>query len=140
MLLVQWNPIKIIFKIPKWLQINFSPIFWCRESCYPIFHIFYFWRKIIWIISNNSKFKNNSKRTLNLILWNSQLIFHMLWRSHFIFARENHWVAWSLWIRKYFQMEFKYFSNTLFIYLNGRSHVIFSLGFCGERNLNSWRS
>ena len=31
--------------------------------------------------------------------------------------------------KKYFPMEFKYFSNTLFI-LNGRSHVIFSLGFC----------
>ena len=29
-------------------------------------------------------------------------------------------------------MEFKYFSNTLFI-LNGRSHVIFSLGFCSSK-------
>ena len=37
-------------------------------------------------------------------------------------------------------MEFKYFSNTLFIYLNGRSHVIFSPGFRGEKNLNSRRS
>ena len=39
-----------------------------------------------------------SKRTLNLILLNSQLVFHMFWRSHFIFSHENHWVAWSLWI------------------------------------------
>ena len=36
---------------------------------------------------------------LNLILLNSQLIFHMFWRSHFTFSHENHWVAWSLWIR-----------------------------------------
>ena len=37
--------------------------------------------------------ENKFKRALNLILWNSQLIFHIIWRSHFIFSRENHWVA-----------------------------------------------
>ena len=35
--------------------------------------------------------------------------------------------------------EIQIFSKTLFI-LNGRSHVIFSLGFCDEIELNSWRS
>ena len=30
--------------------------------------------------------------------------------------------------------------KTPYIYLNGRSHVIFSPGFCDEKNLNSWRS
>ena len=39
-----------------------------------------------------------------------------------------------------FSNEIQIFSTTLFIYLNGRSHVIFSLGFCDEINLNSWRS
>ena len=39
-----------------------------------------------------------------------------------------------------FPNEIQIFSKTLFIYLNGRSHVIFSLGFCDEMNLNSWRS
>ena len=74
--------------------------------------------------------KNKFERTLNLILWNSQLIFHMFWRSHFIFAHENHWVAWSLRILKYFQMKFKYFQQPFSFNLNGRSNVIFSLGFC----------
>ena len=54
---------KIIIKIPKLIQIYFSPIFWCRESCYPIFHIFYFWRKLIWIKPKYSKLKIISKRT-----------------------------------------------------------------------------
>ena len=46
---------------------------------------------------------------MNLFLWNSQLIFHMFWRSHFISSHENHWVAWSFMNWKYFQMKFKYF-------------------------------
>ena len=33
-------------------------------------------------------------------------------------------------LEKYFQNEIQIFSKTLFTYLNGRSHVIFSLGFC----------
>ena len=51
--------------------------------------------------------ENKFKGALNLILWNSQVIFHMFWRSHFIFALENHWVAWSFWIRNIF----KWYSN-----------------------------
>ena len=39
-----------------------------------------------------------------------------------------------------FPNEIQIFSKTLFIYLNGRSHIIFTLGFCDEMNLNSWRS
>ena len=31
------------------------------------------------------------------------------------------------------------FSKPFFIYLNGRSHIILSLGICDEMNLNSWR-
>ena len=69
---------------------------------------------------------------MNLILWNSQLIFHMFWRSHFIFSHENHWVAWSFWIKNISKWNSNLF-KTLFIYLNGRSHVIFSRGFCDER-------
>ena len=38
-----------------------------------------------------------------------------------------------------FPNEIQIFSKTLFI-LNGRSHIIFTLGFCDEMNLNSWRS
>ena len=72
---------------------------------------------------------NNFKRTLNLILLNSQLIFHIIWRSHFIFSHENHWATWSLWI-EIFPIEIQLFSNTLSFNLNGRSHIIFSLGFC----------
>ena len=34
-----------------------------------------------------------------------------------------------------FSMKFKYFQQALFIYLNGRSHVIFSLGFCILKNI-----
>ena len=87
----------------------------------------------------NIPIENKFKRTLNLILWNSQLIFHIIWRSPFIFSHENHWAAWSLWIEM-FPNEIQLFSNTLSFNLNGRIHVIFSLGFCVEKNLNSWRS
>ena len=37
-------------------------------------------------------------------------------------------------------MKFKYFQQPFSFNLNGRSHVIFSLGFWVEKNLNSWRS
>ena len=39
-----------------------------------------------------------------------------------------------------FPNEIQIFSKTLFIYLNGRSHIIFTLGFCDEMTLSSWRS
>ena len=34
-------------------------------------------------------------------------MFHIFWRSHFIFSHENHWVAWSFWIGNIF----KWYSN-----------------------------
>ena len=40
-------------------------------------------------------FKITSKGLSNLILWNFQLSFLSIWRSHFIFSHETHWVAWS---------------------------------------------
>ena len=43
--------------------------------------------------------------------WNSQLIFHIIWRSHFIFARENHRVAWSLRIWNIFKWNSNIFNN-----------------------------
>ena len=58
-----------------------------------------------------------------------QLIFHIIWRSPFIFSHENHWAAWSLWI-EIFPNEIQLFSNTLSFNLNGRSHIIFAQGFC----------
>ena len=42
-----------------------------------------------------------------MILLNSHLIFHIIWRSHFIFSHENHWVAWSFWTGNIF----KWYSN-----------------------------
>ena len=39
-----------------------------------------------------------------------------------------------------FPNEIQIFFKTLFIYLNGRIHIIFTLGFCDEMDLNSWRS
>ena len=41
---------------------------------------------------------------------------------------------------KIFPNGIQIFSKPFFIYLNGRSHVIFSPGFRGEKNLNSRRS
>ena len=39
-----------------------------------------------------------------------------------------------------FPNEIQIFSKPFFIYLNGRSHIIFTPGFCDEKNLKSWRS
>ena len=39
---------------------------------------------------------------------------------------------------KHSQMEYKS-SQPPFISLNERSHIIFTLGFCDEMNLNTWR-
>jgi len=39
-----------------------------------------------------------------------------------------------------FQKGIQIIFKPLFISLNGRSHIIFTLGFCDEMNLNSWRS
>ena len=72
--------------------------------------------------------KINSKRTLNVIFETPNSYF-IIWRSHFIFSHENHWVAWSFWIKNISKWNSNLF-KTLFIYLNGRSHVIFSRGFC----------
>ena len=69
------------------------------------------------------------QRDFQFDLLNFQLVFHIIWRSHFIFSHENHRVAWSFWIKNISKWNSNLF-KTLFIYLNGRSHVIFSLGFC----------
>ena len=79
------------------------------------------------------------KWTLNLILLNFQLIFHMFWRSHLSSLMK------MIELLKVSEFEIvpngiQIFSKPVFIYLNGRSHIIFTLGFCDEMNLNSWRS
>ena len=60
--------------------------------------------------------ENKFKRALNLILWNSQLIFHIIWRSHFIFSHENHWVTWSLWIGNIFEWNSNIFRTLLILF------------------------
>ena len=76
--------------------------------------------------------------TFNLILFNFQLIFHIIEEvilSSLMKIIELHKV-----------LEFEIFPNGIQIFSktlwnsNGRSHVIFTLGFCVEMNLNSWTS
>ena len=55
--------------------------------------------------------ENKFKGALNLILWNSQLIFHIIWRSHFIFSCENHWVAYSFRIGNIFKWNSNIFNT-----------------------------
>jgi len=96
-----------IFEKPKWYQIYLSPIFYCRESFYPIFHIFYFWRKIIWIKSNNS----NLKMSFRIFQKNFQLIFLIIWRSHFIFSQGKSLSCMKFLNLEYFQMKFNSFQK-----------------------------
>ena len=133
----------------------FLLIFHWRESFYPYFHLFIFRRKIFWketqITPNwiwiwNFKqlqmekwVSNNFKVTSKLFLWNFQLSFFKFWRSHFIFPHE---LIELLKVSKFeiFQNGIHIIFKPFFISLNGRSHIIFTLGFCDEMNLNSWRS
>ena len=118
-------------------KIYLSPIFWCRESYYPIFHIFLFWRKIIWIKPKQLQFENNFKRILNFDPFKLPINLSYNLKKSFIFSHENHWVAWSFWIKNISKWNSNLF-KTLFIHWNGRNHVIFSREFCDEKNLNPW--
>ena len=89
--------------------------------------------------SNGKWVSNNFKVTSKLFLWNFQLSFFEFWRSHFIFPHE---LIQLLKVSKFeiFQNGIHIIFKPLFISLNGRSHIIFTLGFCDEMNLNSWWS
>ena len=89
--------------------------------------------------SNGKWVSNNFKVTSKLFLWNFQLSFFEFWRSHFIFPHE---LIELLKVSKFeiFQNGIHIIFKPLFISLNGTSHIIFTLGFCDEMNLNSWRS
>ena len=88
-----------------------------------------------------------SKRTLNLIYLNSQLIFHIFWRSHFIFSPENHWVAWSLWIWNIFKWNSNIFNNPFHLnkwkkscHLLSRVLYLKSIWIHGDAKLKVWES
>ena len=81
--------------------------------------------------------KINSKRTLNLILWNSQLIFHNLKKSFYLLSWKS-LSCLSFWIGNVLKWNSNIF-NTPCHLNNGRSHVIFSLGFCIWKEFESLR-
>ena len=80
-----------------------------------------------------------TSKWLQIIPLKLPTLFLQIWRSHFI-SLMNSLSCLKFLNLKIFQMEIQIIFEPLSISLNGRSHIIFTLGFCDEINSNSWRS
>ena len=123
------------------ISILFSPNFPLKGIVLPLFPFIFLGEKIkikIQIIPNWKGVSKYLQMTLNWILCNFQLIFHIIEEvilSSLVKIIELHKVS-NL---KYFWMEFKSFQNPFHLF-KWKSHIMFTLGFCDKMNLNSWRA
>lgn len=82
--------------------------------------------------------KNNFQKDFEFDPFNFQLIFH-IFEEVILSSLMKIIELLEVYEFEIFSNEIQTFSTTFSFNLNGRSHVIFSLGFCVEKHLNSWR-